>query len=120
MSGQVDVEVEQWGDVVVARVTGELDLAVSGKAGEQLGEAVPTSAVGMVVDLRGLGFIDSSGVAVLFTLARRLSERRQQLRVVVAPEGPVAKVLDLVGYHRAAPVEADLDRARSALGGGVG
>ena len=72
---------------------------------------MPNSALGLVVDMSELEFIDSSGVAMLFGLVRRLSSRRQELRVV-APQGrPVARVLEIVEFDRAAPISRDLDSA---------
>ena len=61
------------GEIVVAHVTGELDLAGAPSTGETIGAAVPTSARGLVVDFSELEFIDSSGVAMLFGLVRRLA-----------------------------------------------
>ncbi|HEX2231895.1 MAG TPA: STAS domain-containing protein [Thermoleophilaceae bacterium] len=110
-SDLVDMKVEQRGEVVVARVTGELDLASAPRAGEEIEAAVPPSARGLVVDFSELDFIDSSGIAMLFTLARRLGGRRQELRVVTSPGEPVSRVLDLVEFGRAAPLHADLDSA---------
>jgi anti-anti-sigma factor len=107
----VSVKVEQRGDVVVAGVTGELDLASAPRAGEALEAAVPASARGLVVDFSELDFIDSSGIAMLFSLARRLGGRRQQLRVVARPGEPVARVLDIVEFDRAAPLRPDVDTA---------
>jgi anti-sigma B factor antagonist len=109
--GLVGLEIEQRGEVVVAHVTGELDLAGAPNTGERIAEAVPTSARGLVIDMSSLEFIDSSGVAMLFGLVRRLSSRRQELRVV-APRGrPVARVLEIVEFERAAPVRSDVDAA---------
>ena len=110
-NGLVGLEIEERGEVVVAHVTGELDLAGAPNTGERIAEAVPTSARGLVVDMSALEFIDSSGVAMLFGLVRRLSSRRQELRVV-APRGrPVARVLEIVEFERAAPVRSDVDAA---------
>ena len=110
-NGLVGLEIEGRGEVVVAHVTGELDLAGAPNTGERIAEAVPTSARGLVVDMSALEFIDSSGVAMLFGLVRRLSSRRQELRVV-APRGrPVARVLEIVEFERAAPVRSDVDAA---------
>ena len=111
----VQLEIEEQGDVVIARVTGELDLAGAPATGEAIGDAVPTSARALVVDFSGLEFIDSSGIAMLFNLARRLGSRRQELRVV-APDGePVARVLDIVEFGRAAPLHQTLDDALAQL-----
>jgi anti-anti-sigma factor len=112
----VTLDIEQRGDVVVARIAGELDLAGAPQTGEKVGEAVPTSARGLVVDFSELEFIDSSGIAMLFGLARRLASRRQELRVV-APDGePVARVLEIVEFDRAAPIHTDLDAAVADIG----
>jgi anti-anti-sigma factor len=112
----VELEIEERGDVVVARVSGELDIAAAQGLGDQIHEAVPTSARLLVVDFLGLEFIDSSGIAMLFGLARRLGSRRQELRVVARPSGPVARVLELVEFDRAAPVHETLDEALEATG----
>ncbi|MEA2363765.1 MAG: hypothetical protein QOD71_2910 [Thermoleophilaceae bacterium] len=111
----VQVEIEERGDVVIAHVTGELDLAGAPSTGVAIGEAVPTSARALVVDFSGLEFIDSSGIAMLFNLARRLGSRRQELRVVATDGGPVARVLDIVEFDRAAPVHQTLDDALAKL-----
>jgi anti-anti-sigma factor len=109
------VELEEQGDVVVARVTGELDVSVAPRTGEAIAEAVPTSASGLVVDFTALEFIDSSGIAMLFGLARRLGSRRQELRVVARAGKPVARVLGIVEFDRAAQVHETLDEALAEL-----
>jgi anti-sigma B factor antagonist len=107
----VSLEVEQRGEVVVAHMRGELDVSGAPKMGERLEESVPTSALGLVIDFRDLEFIDSSGVAMLFGLVRHFESRRQQL-LVVADEGePVARVLELVEFERAATIHTDVDSA---------
>lgn len=107
--------IEDRGDVIVARLTGELDIAGAPSTGNQIEEAVPTSARGLVVDMSELEFIDSSGVAMLFGLVRRLSSRRQELRVVAPAGRPVARVLEIVEFDRAAPVSVDVDSAVAEL-----
>jgi anti-anti-sigma factor len=113
MEDLVEVHIEQrrGDDVVVARLTGELDIAGAASTGQRIAEAVPSSARGVVVDMSQLDFIDSSGISMLFELARRVGSRRQQLRVVAPAGKPVARVLDIVEFDRAAPVHADLDSA---------
>jgi len=113
MNDLVHVEIEQRDadDVVVARLTGELDIAGAEATGRRIAEAVPSSARGVVVDMTELEFIDSSGVSMLFGLARRVGSRRQELRVVAPAGRPVARVLDIVEFDRAAPVHADVNSA---------
>jgi anti-anti-sigma factor len=109
------VDIEQRDDVVVARLSGELDISAAGATGQKIAEAVPSSARGLIVDMSGLEFMDSSGVSMLFALARQVGSHRQQL-VVVAPTGrPVSRVLQIVEFDRAAPVREDLDAAVTVI-----
>jgi anti-anti-sigma factor len=116
MDDLIKLEVDQRGEVVVAHVSGELDVSGAPSLGDALFDAVPTSASGAVVDFTRLEFIDSSGIAMLFGLARKLASRRQEMRVVAPSGEPVARVLDLVDFDRAAPIHDDVDSALAALG----
>ena len=115
MTDLVGLEIDEQGEIVVARVTGELDLAGASSTGESIGDAVPSAARGLIVDFSGLEFIDSSGVAMLFGLARRLGSRRQELRVVAGSGKPVARVLEIVEFDRAAPIHETVEDALAEL-----
>jgi anti-anti-sigma factor len=106
---------EEQEDIVVAHVTGELDIVGASSTGEAIAEAVPTSARALVVDLSRLEFIDSSGIAMMFSLARRLGGRRQELRVVARGGDPVQRVLELVEFDRAAPIYETVEEALAEL-----
>lgn len=114
----VELEIEQQGEIVVARLRGELDVAGAQRVGDEISEAVPGSARALVVDCSRLEFIDSSGIAMLFGVARRLASRRQELRVVAPPGEPVLRVLEIVEFERAAPIDASVDDALAALSPG--
>jgi anti-anti-sigma factor len=105
-------EVEFSGDdVIVARLTGEIDLSNASEVGETLSAAVPNTALGLVIDLTATSYLDSSGVHLLFDLAERLQRRQQRLRVVV-PEGrPIRRVLRIVELDDTVPVLASVDEA---------
>jgi anti-anti-sigma factor len=112
----IELDIEERGQVVVAHLKGELDIAGASGLGESIHDAVPTSARGLVVDCSELDFIDSSGIAMLFGLARRLGSRRQELRVVAREGKPVARVLQIVEFDRAAPIHGTLDEALAQSG----
>ena len=111
----VGLEIEKREDIVIAHLTGELDIVGASSTGEAIGDAVPSSARALVVDLGGLEFIDSIGIAMLFSLARRLGGQRQALRVVAHSGEPVQRVLELVEFDRAAPIYETVDEAVGAL-----
>ena len=91
-----DVRFEEPGsDTVVATVRGEIDGSNAGEVQRAVAEHVPTTARALVVDLTETSYIDSTGVEILFELARRLSSRRQALTVAVPPGSGVRRVLEL-------------------------
>jgi anti-anti-sigma factor len=110
--------IEERGDLAVASVRGELDISNSVQTGDAIATELQIDARGLIVDFSELEFLDSSAIGMLFSLARRLSERRQQLHLVVPRGEAVARVLDIVEFDRAAPVHATLDDALAALSGG--
>jgi anti-anti-sigma factor len=117
VSDLVGLHIEERDDAVVATLTGELDLAGAARTRDSISQAVPTSARALVLDMTDLEFIDSSGVAMIFALARRLGSRRQEVHLAVRPGGPVERVLGIVGVEKAVNVHPDVDRA---LAGGSG
>jgi anti-anti-sigma factor len=103
--------------VLVASVHGELDISNAMATGDAIAAEVSNEARALVVDFSELEFLDSSGISMLFNLARRLSERRQRLHLV-APRGEaVARVLDIVEFDRAAPVHSSVEEALTELSG---
>jgi anti-sigma B factor antagonist len=98
-------------DVVIARLSGEIDLSNAAQVGQDLGAAVPNSALGLVLDLTATSYLDSSGVHLIFGLAERLRRRQQQLRVVVPEGAPIRRVLRIVELDGAVPVVATVEEA---------
>jgi anti-anti-sigma factor len=98
-------------DVVVARLSGEVDLSNAAQIGEELGAAVPNAALGLVIDLTATDYLDSSGVHLIFDLAERVRRRQQQLRVVVPEGAPIRRVLRIVELDGSVPVVATVDEA---------
>jgi anti-anti-sigma factor len=103
------------GDVVVARLGGEVDLSNAAEVREELTAAVPNSALGLVLDLTATEYLDSSGVHLMFELSERLRLRQQQLRVVVPSDAPIRRVLRIVELDDSVPVTADVDEAVAAI-----
>jgi anti-anti-sigma factor len=69
----------------------------------------------MVLDLSGVGYLDSSGVQMIFELAERLDARQQRLAVVVPEGAPARRVLDIVALDTAAPLAGTRDEALALL-----
>ena len=100
---------------VVLSIHGEIDLENAGRARERIVRAVPSGAQGIVLDLTNVSHLDSAGVRLLFDLARRLHERRQELAVVAPSQSLLRDVLAVVSLDRVAAVAETLDEALAGL-----
>jgi anti-sigma B factor antagonist/stage II sporulation protein AA (anti-sigma F factor antagonist) len=93
--------------------TGELDAGGAGRFGTalcRLAESEPTDRI--EVDLAGLRFIDSTGIAAL-NRAYRAAARCGCGLVATNPTGLVRRVLELTGAMAHLSPRADADRGRA-------
>lgn len=111
-----EVDAEPLGDHVIIRLTGELDVFNAESIANEIEAAIPIESYGAVVDLSGVGFLDSTAIRKLFGLASRLTERRQRLLIVAPGGSTVQRTLQLVEFSRAAPMHTTLESALSSLG----
>lgn len=88
------VEKEQASGETVIRVSGEVDLYSSPELRKKILKNIPSSGRVLAVDLSGVTYIDSSGVA---TLVEGLRSAREQGAgfVLVSPSSAVRQVLEL-------------------------
>ena len=113
-----EVRFEEVGvDTVVAAVSGEIDGSNAGEVQRAVAEHVPTTARSLVIDLSQTSYIDSTGVELLFELARRLSSRRQAFTVVVPHGSGVRRVLELCDIASVGALVATRDEALNATDG---
>jgi anti-anti-sigma factor len=101
----------------VARVNGEIDASNAAGFAAQLKDAVPNTAMGLVLDLSEASYLDSSGVHLIFDVAEALRRRQQVLQLVVPPDsfaGDVLGVVNVTGVAQTSPtLEAALEALRS-------
>lgn len=103
------------GEVCVARLSGEIDLAAVKDVEAEVDAATADRREGLVVDLSAASYLDSAGVHMLYRLAHRRRTAGAST-AVVAPAGPVRRVLELTHMEAAMPVEDNLESATRALG----
>jgi anti-anti-sigma factor len=112
VTGPARMTLEGDGDVLTARITGEIDLSNASELEETIVDAVPNTALGMVVDLSGVEYLDSAGVRMLMHLVERFRWRQQVMRAA-APDGSrVRGVLSMAGADGVIPVDATVTEAR--------
>jgi anti-sigma B factor antagonist len=91
---------EQRGGATVVIPTGELDLATAPSLEAALSRAFEDVRTGRVVlDLRELEFIDSSGLRTLLTARRRADEAGAAFSLVAGHRG-LERTLEIAGVHK--------------------
>jgi anti-anti-sigma factor len=103
--------------IAVVQVTGELDLSTCGALRDSLLRVITDEHCrGLVVNMAGVTFIDSTGVGVLVGIWHRI--RASASRMALAElSRPVAQLLDIAGLTRILPTFADDAEAVAALCG---
>jgi anti-anti-sigma factor len=96
---------------------GDLDIGTAPELAAHLRGAV-AAELDVIIDVSDVGYIDSTGVAVLLNGLRRLTRRRRGM-VLVAPSGPVRRLLELTGLHDTFPMAPTLRAARATLRAGT-
>lgn len=109
------VEVTRHADVVVARLEGDIDLANTPSVSATVLAEVPNDALGLVVDLSAVRYIDSVGIRMLFTFIRSLHASRQGMAIAVPHGSPVRKLLKITHLDEAAALGESVDEATAAL-----
>jgi anti-sigma B factor antagonist len=100
------VEVHRRDDVAIVQPRGELDRATANTLSAALDGI--EGAERLVVDLRGLSFIESTGLHMLVALHRRAERDGFQL-TLIAPAAPVDRAIQLCGLDRVLPLVAAAD-----------
>src|SRR3954449_4550053 len=90
------LKLELQSDTPVARLIGEVDASNANGFAAELKEAVPNTAIGLVLDLSETTYIDSSGLHLIFDLADALRRRQQTLQLVVPPDTFVSDIMAAV------------------------
>ena len=92
------VRCERRGDAAVVTVSGEIDLASSIELRAVLRSEDARAPV-VVLDMRGVSFIDSSGLGVIVGQQRRSREDGFRFGIVLGDEQIVQRVFDLSGLR---------------------
>jgi anti-sigma B factor antagonist len=94
-------------------VQGEVDIATAARLISVLNSSVAEAIKSVIVDLTRVGFMDSTGLALLINANRRLSLRRKGF-AVVCPPGPLRRVFEITDMIDTLHVCPDRETAQRA------
>ena len=109
MGAELSVTVRRERGVVIAEVTGDMDMSTVAGLRERL-FGLADSGQPLIVDLNLITFIDSAGLGVLVSAARRVGVHGGSLHVVCSRPQP-RRLLWLTGVDRRIPLTATVDGA---------
>src|SRR5215475_8390634 len=109
MGDALTITVRSERDVVIAAVTGEIDISTVAQLRERLFELADNGGT-LIVDLNRVTFIDSAGLAALVGTARRAAGRGGSLHAVCS-RPQTRKLLWMTGVERRIPLTATVDGA---------
>lgn len=107
------------GRAVLAKLSGELDLATRAEVQHRLFAWISNDDDGVILDLTALAYIDSAGLAMVFDLAARLRRHGQAMHVVVPPGAQPWKTFQVVGAGSTMGLHGSVTEAVAALGAGA-
>lgn len=101
--------------VKVIHIRGDLDSLGARTIEEALAAALPPAPLRVLVDLSGVRFISSAGLALLLVQAKALRRNGGSLSLA-APTTHVMEVLSLAGFHELLDIYPTLEAGLAALG----
>jgi anti-anti-sigma factor len=111
MQSNFQVEVQSDSGTPVLSVSGELDLASSPMLEEQVERAVAQAPALVIIDLRQLEFMDSTGLSVLIRAHQRAQEQGHRLAIVNGSR-QVRRLLSLTGVADRLTIVDDPEQLR--------
>ena len=112
-----DVQFSDHDRVVVARLTGEIDLSNAQSIESAIAEATPNQALAVILDVSGLDYLDSAGIHLIYKLREKLRARGQALRLVIPAESPSNDALRLAGVSAVVDTTETLEAALAEFAG---
>ena len=110
---EIKVHVEHAGGLPVLVVSGEIDVYTSPTLREHLVEAVGEEHPTVVLDLRAVTFLDSTGLGVLITGLKRCRSAGGELHIVTTQPN-VLKVLEITGLDEVFRIHQTVEEATAA------
>lgn len=105
MSELATVTATDLGGAQLLSVSGEVDLSNVDTVRAAISASIPSDASLVIVDLSDTAYLDSTGLAMLFRFARQLGYTRQEFCLVVPPDSPIRRVIELTNLTRVIRVE---------------
>ena len=110
-----DIQFSDHERVVIARLTGEIDLSNAQGIEGAIAEATPNHALALILDVSALDYLDSAGIHLIYKLREKLRARGQTLQLVIPADSPANDALRLAGVSRNIDTAESLEAAMAGF-----
>jgi len=115
----LNLEIKNIGDTLLVKIFGDFDLELADHCRREIDRNYEKEAVkNILFDLRGINFIDSSGLGVILGRYRKVKENGGSV-AITSEDSRIIKILNLSGITRLIPVYPDTAQALKYLAGKV-
>lgn len=114
MSVQISVSRTTAGDVPIVAVNGEVDVYSAPALKESLTDLLQSGATTLIVDLTGVGFLDSTGLGALVEARSATNDAGGSLLLVCSQER-ILKLFTITGLDGVFAIHPSVEGAVSAL-----
>ena len=112
-----DLTIHSRDGIVCATLTGDIDMSYVPQIRREIGQAVSNQAIGLVLDMTAVDYLDSAGMHLVHNLRTNLRSHGQRLALVIPDDSVINDALRLAGVdwseHRVASCD-DAVRAFAA------
>lgn len=102
---EVKVEVHTRGDAIRIALIGEVDLSNADETESAVVSAISNQTSEVDLDLSDVGYLDSAGLRVVYSLALRLRRAQIGLRITAPLESPARRAIEVSGMTTIAALE---------------
>ncbi len=102
---EVQVEVHTRGDAIRIALMGEIDLSNASEVESAVVSAISNHTTEVDLDLSAVGYLDSAGLRVVYSLAVRLHRAQIGLRITTPLDSPARRAIEVSGMTTIAALE---------------
>jgi anti-anti-sigma factor len=103
--------------IVYATVAGDIDMSNVQQIRDAVGRATTNQALGLVLDLTAVDYLDSAGIHLIHMLGSHLQSHGQKLALVIPPDSVINDALRLAGLSWEESRVATAEEATRLFGG---
>lgn len=110
---ELSVTSRERGDFTVVEVSGEVDVYTAAVLREKLADLIDAEHTDLIVDLTGVGFLDSTGLGVLVGALKKIRGFGGRLQLVIDQE-KVLKVFRITALTQVFTIHSSIEDALAA------